>query len=80
VDPRPGFAGGTALDMLARLDLGGDDRMLVLGASGGVGSYLLQLAAARGITVYAVGRAEHHDRMRAGWNVRHDRFGGLAAS
>jgi len=58
------LAGGTALEMLSRLNLARGDRLLVLGASGGLGSYLLQLAALRGVTVCAVGRAEHHDRMR----------------
>jgi NADPH2:quinone reductase len=58
------LAGGTASDVLERLNLAAGDRLLVLGASGGVGSYLLQLAAARGIEVFALGRAEHHDRMR----------------
>jgi len=59
------IAGGTASDVLDRLNLAGGDRLLVLGASGGVGSYLLQLAATRGVEVFALGRAEHHDRMRA---------------
>jgi NADPH2:quinone reductase len=59
------IAGGTASDVLDRLNLARGDRMLVLGGSGGVGSYLLQLAAASGLEVRALGRAEHHDRMRA---------------
>jgi NADPH:quinone reductase-like Zn-dependent oxidoreductase len=59
------IAGGTASDVLDRLNLARGDRLLVLGASGGVGSYLLQLAAASGLEVRALGRAEHHDRMRA---------------
>jgi NADPH2:quinone reductase len=58
------IAGGTASDVLDRLNLARGDRMLVLGGSGGVGSYLLQLAAASGLEVRALGRAEHHDRMR----------------
>jgi NADPH2:quinone reductase len=57
------LSGGTAIDVLARLNLRRGDRLLVLGASGGVGSFLLQLAALDGIAVSAVGRAEHHDRM-----------------
>ena len=59
------LAGGTACEVLSRLHLSKGDRLLVLGASGGVGSYLLQLATARGIELCALGRAEHHDRMRA---------------
>jgi NADPH:quinone reductase-like Zn-dependent oxidoreductase len=58
------LAGGTAWDVLERLKLAAGDRLLVLGASGGVGSFLLQLAALRRITTVAVGRREHHERMR----------------
>ena len=36
----------------------------MLGSSGGVGSYLLQLAVLRGIATVAVGRREHHERLR----------------
>lgn len=57
-------AGGTAWDLLERLSLNAGDRLLVIGASGGVGSYLLQLARICGITTIAVGRAEHHARLR----------------
>jgi NADPH:quinone reductase len=57
-------AGGTAWEVLERLHLSRGDRLLVLGASGGVGSYLLQLAALRGIATVAVGRREHHQRLR----------------
>lgn len=57
-------AGGTAWEVLERLRLDRGARLLVLGASGGVGSYLLQLAALRGVTTVAVGRREHHDRLR----------------
>lgn len=56
-------AGGTAWEVLERLRLDRGARLLVLGASGGVGSYLLQLAALRGIATVAVGRREHHDRL-----------------
>ena len=58
------LAGGTADDILARLDLPESSRLLVLGASGGVGSFLLQLAALRGLDVVAVGSSRHHDRLR----------------
>jgi len=58
------LAGGTADDVLARLDLAEGSRLLVLGASGGVGSFLLQLAALRGLKVVAVGSSRHHGRMR----------------
>jgi NADPH:quinone reductase len=57
-------AGGTAWEVLGRLRLEPGSRLLVLGASGGVGSYLLQLAALQGIATVAVGRREHHQRLR----------------
>jgi NADPH2:quinone reductase len=58
------LAGGTADDVLARLELPEGSRLLVLGASGGVGSFLLQLAALHGLDVVAVGSSRHHDRLR----------------
>ena len=58
------LAGGTADEILARLELPQGSRLLVLGASGGVGSFLLQLAALRGLDVVAVGSSRHHDRLR----------------
>jgi NADPH:quinone reductase len=58
------LAAGTAWEVLERLGLPAGNRLLVLGASGGVGSYLLQLAALRGIATVAVGRSEHHQRLR----------------
>jgi NADPH2:quinone reductase len=57
------LAGGTALTVLARLGLAPNARLLVIGASGGVGLFLLQLAAAQGLATIAIGRQEMHDRM-----------------
>lgn len=56
-------AGGAAWDILERFSLNAGDRLLVIGASGGVGSYLLQLAKLCGVVPIAVGRAEHHTRL-----------------
>jgi NADPH:quinone reductase-like Zn-dependent oxidoreductase len=56
-------AAGTAHDVLSRLGLPAASRLLVLGASGGVGLFLIQLAAAAGITTVAVGRQAMHAQM-----------------
>ena len=50
-------AAGTAHDALRRLAVGTGDSILVLGAGGGVGSAVLQLARADGIDVLAVASA-----------------------
>jgi NADPH2:quinone reductase len=57
------LAGGTAVEVAARLALAPGSRLLVLGASGGVGLFLLQLTAAQKIEVIAVGRRAMHDQM-----------------
>lgn len=57
------LAAGTADEVLTRLALPPGSRLLVLGASGGVGLFLLQLAAARGIETIAVGRSAMHEQM-----------------
>jgi NADPH:quinone reductase len=59
------LAAGTAWEVLARLALSPGARLLVLGGSGGVGLFLVQLAARRGIEVIAVGRRAMHDQMLA---------------
>ena len=57
------LAGGTAYSVLSRLALSPGSRLLVLGASGGVGSFMLQLAAAQRIQTIAVGRRAMHGQM-----------------
>jgi len=56
-------AAGTAMVVLSRLGLPAGSRLLVLGASGGVGLFLLQLAASAGVTTLAVGRQATHAQM-----------------
>ena len=58
------LAAGTAWEVLSKLDHPGST-MLVVGASGGVGLFLLQLASAQGIKVIGVGRERNHDLMRS---------------
>ena len=57
------LAAGTAQDLLARLALPADGSVLVLGCSGGVGLFVLQLAAAAGIMTIGVGRLSVHEQM-----------------
>ncbi|WP_411103911.1 NADP-dependent oxidoreductase [Streptomyces sp. cmx-4-9] len=59
------MTGGTALALTRWLDLSEGETLLVVGAGGGVGSYVLQLAAARGAHVIAVAAGEDHDYVRA---------------
>lgn len=54
----------TAEGMLNRANVGTDDRVLVTGASGGVGSALIQLAKRRGATVIAMASEAKHDDVR----------------
>jgi NADPH:quinone reductase-like Zn-dependent oxidoreductase len=57
------LAAGTAQVVLSRLDLPPGARLLVLGGSGGVGMFLLQLATAAGIAAIGVGRKAMHEQM-----------------
>jgi NADPH2:quinone reductase len=57
------LAAGTAQVVLSRLGLPPGARLLVLGGSGGVGMFLLQLATVAGITTIGVGRESMHERM-----------------
>jgi NADPH:quinone reductase-like Zn-dependent oxidoreductase len=54
----------TAEGMLVRANVDKGDIVLVTGASGGVGSALVQLAKRRGATVVAMGSEAKHDQMR----------------
>lgn len=56
-------AGMTALNLIDRV--GDARRLLIVGATGGVGTFLTQLASARGITVVATASEGKADLMRA---------------
>lgn len=58
------LAAGTALEVLERLALDRGSTLLVLGASGGVGQFLLQLARHEGLRTIAAGGRSSHERMR----------------
>jgi NADPH:quinone reductase-like Zn-dependent oxidoreductase len=51
--PMPGL---TAMDLVDAVDLGEGETVLIVGATGGVGSYVVQLAARRGARVIATAR------------------------
>lgn len=59
------IAYGTAMGMLDRAGLASGERVLVTGASGGVGLALVQLAAAQGCFVAAVTTEDKRDRLLA---------------
>ncbi len=59
-----GLAGLAALVSVEAVAPTKDDRVLVAGATGGVGSYAVQLAAARGATVIATGLPEDEAWLR----------------
>src|SRR5215217_9381744 len=75
------LAGVTALAVHDALDLTEGDTVLMVGATGGVGTVAVQLAAAAGATVVAPGLAEDHDYLR-GLGVAEvlDRNGDIAAA
>jgi NADPH:quinone reductase-like Zn-dependent oxidoreductase len=51
-----GLAAVAALDLVDALRIGAGDKVLILGGTGGVGSFAIQLAAARGAQVLATAR------------------------
>ena len=57
-------AGGTALTMIESAAVKDGDVLVAIGATGGVGSYLVQLAAKRGAHVIAIAGAENADHAR----------------
>ncbi|NUR28814.1 MAG: NADP-dependent oxidoreductase [Catenulispora sp.] len=56
-------AGTTALGILDRADVRGGESLLLVGAAGGVGTFLTQLAAARDARVVAVTRGDESVRL-----------------
>ena len=59
------LAAGTAEDVLQRIDLAAGSAVLVHGASGGVGTFLVPLAAAGGLRVVAAASARSHGLLRS---------------
>ena len=57
-------AGMSALALIEATGLHTGERVLIVGASGGVGSFAVQLAAGRGAEVIATARPSHVERLR----------------
>lgn len=60
-----GISGLTALNAIERAELRSGERVLIVGASGGVGTFAVQLARALGAQVTAVCSAVKHDLVRS---------------
>ncbi len=59
------LAGGTAYELAARrLEVSPGEWLLIFGAAGGVGSFLVQIAKARGARVAAIASAPNHDYLK----------------
>ncbi len=65
-----GVAGLTAYHALEVAGIGADDRVLVWGATGGMGSFLIKLARYRGARVIATTRTPaHHAELLSSWGA-----------
>jgi NADPH:quinone reductase-like Zn-dependent oxidoreductase len=58
-------AGGTAYAVLNQLHVKAGETLLIHGAAGGVGTFAVQLAAARGVTVIGTASERNHDYLRS---------------
>lgn len=59
------IAGKTALESMRSLDLSKGDKLFIAGASGAIGTIVIQLAKAIGVQVAASASAKNHDYMKA---------------
>jgi NADPH:quinone reductase-like Zn-dependent oxidoreductase len=59
------IAGKTALECMRELGLNKDDSLFIAGASGAIGTFIIQMAAAKGIHVSASASAKNHDYMKS---------------
>jgi NADPH:quinone reductase-like Zn-dependent oxidoreductase len=59
------IAGSTALECIRELNLSTGDRLFIAGASGAVGTFVIQLAKAKGIRVSASSSESNHGYMKA---------------
>jgi NADPH:quinone reductase-like Zn-dependent oxidoreductase len=59
------IAGKTALECMRELNLNSGDSLFIAGASGAIGTIIIQLAKAKGIRISASASAKNHDYMKA---------------
>src|SRR5699024_7077328 len=59
------IAGGTALECMRALNLIKGDDLFIAGASGAIGTFVIQLAAAKGIHIAASASEKNHNYMQA---------------
>ena len=59
------IAGKTALECMRELNLSSGDSLFIAGASGAIGTIIIQLAKAKGIRISASASAKNHDYMKA---------------
>ncbi|WP_371572470.1 NADP-dependent oxidoreductase [Streptomyces sp. NBC_01314] len=58
-------SGGTAWTVLDRLKIGKGETLLIHAAAGGVGTFAVQLAVARGARVIGTAREDNHEQLRS---------------
>jgi NADPH:quinone reductase-like Zn-dependent oxidoreductase len=58
-------AGGTAWTVLGELDVKEGETLLIHAAAGGVGTFAVQLAVARGVRVIGTASETHHEQLRS---------------
>jgi NADPH2:quinone reductase len=76
-----GLAGGASRSVMAAIELTGGETVLVSGATGGVGSLVIQQAKAAGATVIATALPDEADHVRSlGADEVIDRTGDVAAA
>lgn len=59
------IAGKTALECMRELNLNKGDKLFIAGASGAIGTFLIQLAKAKGIHISASASPKNHDYMKS---------------
>lgn len=59
------IAGSTAIECMRALDLQKNDTLFIAGASGAIGTFIIQMAAAKGVRISASASEKNHEYMRS---------------